>query len=77
MHFPPIFSVPSSVPYYHPYYGSMMSYSSQPPFEFPGFSTQMTLGRMTGVDEDIQTMKIQLLLDEKNPNGQLSKIWCF
>ncbi|BAB02257.1 unnamed protein product [Arabidopsis thaliana] len=31
----------------------MMSYSSQPPSEFPGFSTQMTLGRMTGVDEDI------------------------
>jgi len=24
-----------------------------------------------------QTMKIQLLLDEKAPNGQLSKIWCF
>ncbi|KAL9293233.1 hypothetical protein AtEden1_Chr3g0190791 [Arabidopsis thaliana] len=31
----------------------MMSYSSQPPSEFPEFSTQMTLGRMTGVDEDI------------------------
>jgi hypothetical protein len=30
-----------------------MSYSSQPPSEFTGFSTQMTLGGMTGADEDI------------------------
>ncbi|XP_048619623.1 uncharacterized protein LOC106426491 [Brassica napus] len=29
--FPPSFFMPSAVPNYHPYYGSPMSYSSQPP----------------------------------------------
>ncbi|CAI8591430.1 unnamed protein product [Vicia faba] len=58
--------MPSSNPNYRPYYGSMMSYSSQaPPYysstpmgnenvpnigldEFPDFSTQTTLGGMSG-----------------------------
>ncbi|XP_048600146.1 glutathione S-transferase T3-like [Brassica napus] len=66
--FPPSFFTPSAVPNYHPYYGSPMSYSSQPPTysstptdkeiasnvgatEFPEFSTQMTLGGISGVNE--------------------------
>jgi len=59
--------VPSSVPYYHPYYASMMSYSSQPPSEFTGFSTQMTLGGMTGADEDIPNNEDSTSTRRKSP----------
>ena len=60
--------MPSAIPNYHPYYGSPMSYSSQPPSysytpmdneispdvgtaRFSEFSTQMTIGGISGVNE--------------------------
>ncbi|KAG7583845.1 Ribonuclease H-like superfamily [Arabidopsis suecica] len=69
--------MPSSVPNYHPYYGSMMSYTSQPPLysstptgtengqdvgaiEFPGFSTQVTLGGMSGPNDSTPNTSIRL-----------------